>query len=761
MGQDFFQFGRARKITLVIVEDKKVVVVTGAEYMSYSRDDDEAQRMAIVQLYECGIGTQEEIAQAFNIHPNSVSNYVSRFQKDGLSGILTKQRGPAGAWKLTPEMRWKVLEVAFRQRTNNCAKIRQLLKQNWNEDLSTDSIQVVLTENGFFNKKNGQKEDYKQEEFEFDDQLRLRFVEVAEEMNETTVAEEDYKSETNTENTIRGFRRSRYSRAERIYLAGLEQGQYSAYGGGLLFFPLLERYNFLPTIKRVIDIETQGGYDLAELCLTLFYFGIFRFKSMENFKTVYPEEFGLLLGKLSSPSIFTLRRFLHKVRKLRKSGELIDEFATEYLKRGLVRWGVLYIDGHFLPYYGIYSISMGYHGVRKIPMKGSYNFLAVDEKFNPVLFLIRASSEDLLQKIPEIILKAKEAARRAGISEEDIENLTVVFDREGYSAELFRILDGRDSENKKFKARFITWAKYSDRWVNDIKDEKFDGRVTITYELQNPEEIKYFKTRRTMNKYGKIRTIVIESGKDKRRAAIYVNDDEIETERIVQLICRRWGHENLIKELMRKYIIDYSPGYKAEEIEDQPMVDNPKVKELKQQRANLKSEIANIKSKFGDEVLEDMEKDAEGEEIKKKRILTIADIESIRTRIVLLNIEIDKLPSRVRFDEAHRGKKLVELNYEKKRFLDCIKVFTYNMEKKMGELLSNYYDREKEIWPAVAMIVRRGAYIKLERGKLRVQLRRFKNPEIDYAARHLCEELNHMKPFTLDKFHLPIHYEVR
>lgn len=393
-------------------------------------------------------------------------------------------------------------------------------------------------------------------------------------------------------------------------------------------------------------------------------------------------------------------------------------------------------------------------------MKGSYNFLAVDEKYNPVLFLIRSSSEDLLQKIPEIILKAKEAARRAGISEEEIENLTVIFDREGYSAELFRILDGKDSENGKFKARFITWAKYSDRWVNEIEDEKFDKRVTITYEVQKPEEIKYFETRRTMNKYGKIRTIVIENGTDKRRAAIYVNDDEMEVERIVQPICRRWGHENLIKELMRKYIIDYSPGYEAEEIEDQPMVENPRVKELKQKRTNLKSELAQIKSKFGHEVLEEMEKDAEWEEIKKKRILTIADIESINTRITLLNLEIDRLPSEVRFDEAHIGKKLVELNYEKKRFLDCIKVFTYNMEKKMCELLSNYYDRKKEIWPAVAMIVKRGAYVKLERGKLRIQLRRFENPEIDYAARHLCEDLNRMNPFTLDKFHLPIHYEV-
>jgi len=551
-----------------------------------------------------------------------------------------------------------------------------------------------------------------------------------------------------------------YFWSKSIYLDQLERGLYSVYAGGLLFVPLLEQYNFLLTIKRVIDMEIQGGYGLTELCLTLFYFNLFRFESMENFKTVYPEEFGLLMGKLSSPSVFTLRRFLHKVRELGKSEELIDEFAREYLRSGLARWGVLYIDGHFTPYYGIYLISMGFHGVRKIPMKGSYNFLAVDEKFSPVLFLIRASSEDLLKKIPEIILKAKESARQAGISEEEIENLTVIFDREGYSAELFRVLDGKDSENGKFKARFITWAKYSDRWVNEIGDEKFDRSVTINYERQKPEEIKYFETHRTMNKYGKIRAIVIESGRDKRRAAIYVNDEEMETERVIQSICRRWGHENLIKELMRKYLIEYSPGYEAEEIEAQPMVENPRVKELKQKRANLKSELSQIKSKFGHEVLEEMAKDADWEEIKKKRILTIADIESIRSQITLLNIEIDRLPPEVRFDEAHSGEKLVELNYEKKRFLDCIKVFTYNIEKKMCELLSNYYDRKKEIWPAVAMIVRRGGYVKLEYGKLTVQLRRFKNSEIDYAARHLCEELNRMNPFTLDKFHLLIHYEV-
>jgi hypothetical protein len=29
---------------------------------------------------------------------------------------------------------------------------------------------------------------------------------------------------------------------------------------------------------------------------------------------------------------------------------LIDEFALAYSKSGLAAWGVMYIDGHFLPY---------------------------------------------------------------------------------------------------------------------------------------------------------------------------------------------------------------------------------------------------------------------------------------------------------------------------------------------------------------------------------------------------------------------------
>jgi len=63
--------------------------------------------------------------------------------------------------------------------------------------------------------------------------------------------------------------RSYYSQAQRIYFDQLEQGDYNAYAGGLLFAPLVQRYSLLPTLRRIINIDTYEGYSLEELCLTV------------------------------------------------------------------------------------------------------------------------------------------------------------------------------------------------------------------------------------------------------------------------------------------------------------------------------------------------------------------------------------------------------------------------------------------------------------------------------------------------------------
>jgi len=396
-----------------------------------------------------------------------------------------------------------------------------------------------------------------------------------------------------------------------------------------------------------------------------------------------------------------------------------------------------------------------------MPMKGSYNFLAVDAHFAPWLFLIRSSSEDLLQKIPELIEKAKRIGEQAGVSQERLDKLIVVFDREGYSAALYRYLDGRDEGAGKRRALFISWAKYSDKWVKDLAEEQFNQVAHVTYEIRKAEEIAYLETTRTMSKYGKIRAVVIQNGKDEKRAAIYTNGaaEEIEAERIVQLICGRWGEENAIKELLHKHLINYTPGYVLEELEKQPLVDNPQVRELKKQRAGLVGERNRLKIELAAHLLPPPASKHRTRPRSQKEVLD--DITVVEGKILLTDRQLDKLPLEIRFDEAHAGEKLLKLNHEKKRLLDCIKVFVCNLKAEMCRLLLKHYDWEKEVVPALAMIVERTGHVKLEGGCLQVTLRRFTNGEIDYAARHLCEDLNGMRPLTSDRFHLPICYHVQ
>jgi len=655
--------------------------------------------------------------------------------------------------------------TALRDHILEVEGIQRRLKEEWRVEVSAPSIREVLEENGLIEEL-GDGVDYENvqaEWFKADGirgQLSLPLEEGCDEPVVSALQKRGVESGTKR-CPERDQDRRNYSATQRMYLGQWERGDYNAYAGGLLFSPLLREYEYLQSARSVYNVGSFEGYSLDEFSLTLFHYDLFGFRSMEDFKRVYAEEFGVLLGRMQSPSIFTLRRFLHKIRAFEKSEELIDAFGRAYLKHGFAKWGVMYIDGHFMPYYGDCPINKGWHGVRQVPMKGSCNFLAVDEEFHPWLFLIRSSAEDLLQKIPELIEKAQRLRDAAGGGGKD-KMLIVLFDREGYSAELFRQLNDKNGLSRNGKVIFISWAKYVDRWIDEEPDERFDKTAEVTYQIKKPETVRYFQTNRQMNKYGEIRSVVIESGLEKKRAAIYTNgtEEEISCERIVQLMCRRWGEENRIKDLLINHMINYMPGYVTEPLDEQPLVTNPKVKELKKKRAALVAELREAKVQFADEVRRKNLEQAGAEAVISRGLKPLENIVRKENEILLLEQDLDALPKRIRFDEAYDGRKLIALNFEKKRFLDCIKIFVCNMREEMCRLLLKHYDYPKEVQSALSMIVERAGYVRLESGVLRVRLRRFGNREIDYAARHLCEDLNAMSPVTQDRYQFTLHYEV-
>jgi transposase len=302
MEQDSFPgYEDHKEIRLIESGGIKTVVVNGQEYMSWQSWDTASQRMAIVQLYQGKFATQEDLSRMFNLNINSVQKYVTDFTKDGIQGLAGQRSGPRESWKLTSRLRSKILLLALREGIIGYEAIQKRLEA-WNERVSISSIRQVLLENGLVNERlDARSREVNQVGF-FDtrdkEQLHFAFTHISEPFDENEVVVEVEDGKVEEEEEVNNFSvvdikaLSYYSQAQRRYLDQLEQGCHNTYVGGLLFAPLLEHYSYLPMLKRVIDIPTYEGYSLEELCLTLFYFDVFGFRSMEDFKRVYIPLYG-------------------------------------------------------------------------------------------------------------------------------------------------------------------------------------------------------------------------------------------------------------------------------------------------------------------------------------------------------------------------------------------------------------------------------------------------------------------------------------
>jgi hypothetical protein len=133
-----------RSIQVIEVGGLTQVLAKGKPYMRWRSGDEACVRLAMVQLHECGLGTEEELAEAFGRHVRSVQRYLADFASQGIQGVMSEQRGPKGQWKLTRELRGKILLIVLREGICQLEAIQQKLMGTWHEAVSVPSIQRVL-----------------------------------------------------------------------------------------------------------------------------------------------------------------------------------------------------------------------------------------------------------------------------------------------------------------------------------------------------------------------------------------------------------------------------------------------------------------------------------------------------------------------------------------------------------------------------------------------------------------------------------------
>jgi vacuolar-type H+-ATPase subunit I/STV1 len=227
-------------------------------------------------------------------------------------------------------------------------------------------------------------------------------------------------------------------------------------------------------------------------------------------------------------------------------------------------------------------------------------------------------------------------------------------------------------------------------------------------------------------------------------------------------LVNRWKQENFFKSAKQDYHLDYNPAYGIHELAEQPLVKNPRIKELDTGISKLKKKLQKIQQQIAEKFLNSRTNDkplSHYQKLKSYQKL-IEQKELLEEEIKTLEAKKNDEPTHVPCQEARPGQERVALNLERKYLLDNIKIAAYNLNEMLLDVFAGCYDDPKDIRQILQMIIERGAHLRLVDGTLHVTIHSMDQTKYQMAAEKLCRKLNELEPVTLDKNQFPIFYQV-
>lgn len=730
--------------------------------VKFKRDDWPETYQAAVTLGDDYKISYVIIAKICHLDRNTVSKLVKTKQLLGLRYIFENDKGPKTPWKVVDEIVALIDQAASADAKITNAKIVHLLEQH-GHSISESSVRNVRQRH---NKSLPQKpasparKTTLQERNRIADHIarrdlllyQLQLFQV--ELPESTTQVDPFDYDQAYENL---------SAAQKRSLKSWRIGMPCSYAGGLFYFAILQRFGFQKIIQNIFgqylsDKKEPHCYPLDAIFLTLFFSIVFHFPSIESLKKAKPLEWGVLLGRRRLPGRKVIHKVLNHLSSYHRASKLMKDFAVMFVKERIVDVGILFFDEHFLPYYGIEQIHKGFFSTRRIAHSGNYQHWAHDVNGRPFFVITTDSHLKLRDMMPQMIRRAKAISGR--------DTLTIVFDRGGYGVALFLAIAAIE------KTFFITWAKYvSQKAIAEINEDKYeeflfehDGK-SESYKLYSTKRtIKEGRTEANKNRPPKkmtVRMIVVWRLSTDKKTPLYTNDMDSPMEKVAYPMTRRWGEqENIFQKMMRRYNLNYHPGYYIDELVTQPMVDNPRRKSLKKEIKELETRITKQKAQLARRMLQLKNKNVSIEAYKNRQRKTLPKLEKLGQQLQGLQRQLCELPEQISIMEVLANQKLSACDLEKKKIYDVIQIIAYNAEQVLVETFRKCYDDKRDIEQILDMIIGYGGYLKVYNNTMYVILNYIDNPKYRKAAVKFCNEINAMTPKSFGDIRIPIFFKI-
>jgi len=729
-------------------QTKKMVFVDHVPVLQFRVENVNERKLAAVDMYErcnCSLETAGKIC---GFHRNTVSKFVRIKQVFGVEALFVENRGSKAPYKYVEEIQlhveslqtkhpeWTDQMIADRAtrdleiNVSRCAvaRIRTSDIQSKKERLIKNQDLIDLHKAA--DKIERELYDGKQLQlnFQWDEELKKKCDEFI------TEAAPEPKKET-----------------EKQLVERLQEGERFSVAGNLMLQMFLNEIK-IQELASMYPFIPGSTYQSIDLFLTLFHSINLQIPSIEALKLVNASEYGVFLGINRIPEKETIRNHLELMAEQYVSSDIIDEFARQLLHLNFIDPEVFFIDGHFLPYYGLNVIAKGYYTVRRMAMKGNELYAVTDLQGRPLFFITETNEIDFRPMIIRSVEK---------IISYGIERPLMVFDRGGYGIHFFNQL----SE----KADFVTWAKYLDETkLNNMQESSFNACFCLggkKYMVADEEKFvsespqTAAKDGRSERATAKLRLVILENLSSGKRIGIYTNNWDKPAYTIALYMLQRWGDsENFFKEMKARFNLDYHPGYDIKELENQPLVDNPDLDLIRKAIRILKKEIQELDREIL--MTEGKLNRRKDKRLDKKLSELPVLIEEKQEEIKNFEKRVETLPDKVSMIDLLKGKPVSRCDLEKKRIYDTIQFMSFLARERLLEIFKQCYEDDRDVKKVLDMITSRSGYVKLVGRTLVVLLDWIENEKHRLAAEQLCHKLNRIGVLFAGRLNVDLFFRI-
>jgi hypothetical protein len=511
-------------------------------------------------------------------------------------------------------------------------------------------------------------------------------------------------------------------------------------GGVLLALPALLAQGLLRYSPQMYQLP-EGFYGLDSIFLLLGFMALARIGSLEQLRYEPPGEWGKLLGLDRIPEVRTLRAKLKQLcqdlgRALRWNAELAKEWIARQKDAELY----FYCDGHVRVYHGQQTALPRHYVARErlclrattdywVNAMDGQPYLYVNKEVDPGL--IATLKQDVIPWLEACVPKSPDQQKRLA-QEPRAHWFTIVFDREGYSPELFE-------QMRQKRIAVLTYHKFPKQ---DWPSAEFTSH---SVQLSGGETVSLKLAERGTQLSNKLWVREIRKLTDSgHQTPMLTTNFQAPLTALAVSLFARWSQENFFRYMREHYSLDRLVEYGTEPVPDAISVVNPQWRKLDSQIRSKTGQRYRLTAQFGALALSEQPTESELQGYQQRKGQLQEQVQHLDREIDTLKQQRQQTPHHIPVKSLPEEDRFTRLRTERKHFVDTIKMIAYRAETSLASLLRQHLARSDDARVLLRQIFRNEVDLVPDSvtHTLTVRLHHLTQAAHDQAIAQLCATLN-------------------